>query len=59
MNVASLALMAVVSWQLGSAAIVDGLTTALTFLSLAALVRFRVNSAWLIALGALVGWAAT
>jgi len=58
-NVASLALMAVVSWQLGSAAIVDGLTTALTFLSLAALVRFRVNSAWLIALGALVGWAAT
>jgi chromate transporter len=55
-NVASLALMAVVSWQLGSAALVDPLTVTLALGSLAALVYFRVNSAWLIAVGAAVGW---
>jgi chromate transporter len=54
--VASLALMAVVSWQLGSAALVDPLTVTLALGSLAALVYFRVNSAWLIAVGAAVGW---
>jgi chromate transporter len=56
-NVASLALMAVVSWQLGAAAIVDGLTIGLTLASLVALVYFRINSAWLIAAGAVIGWA--
>jgi chromate transporter len=58
-NVASLALMAVVSWQLGAAAIVDGLTIGLTLVSLVALVYFRINSAWLIAAGAVIGWAAS
>jgi chromate transporter len=58
-NVASLALMAVVSWQLGAAAIVDGLTIGLTLASLVALVYFRINSAWLIAAGAVIGWAAS
>jgi chromate transporter len=57
-NVASLALMAVVSWQLGRSALVDPLTIALALLSLAALVVYRVNSAWLIGAGGLVGLAA-
>jgi len=55
-NVASLALMAVVSWQLGRAALVDPLTIVIALLSLFALARFRVNSAWLIGLGATTGW---
>jgi chromate transporter len=58
-NVASLALMAVVSWQLGSAALVDALTIALALASLGALVYWRVNSAWLIGAGAAIGWLAS
>jgi chromate transporter len=56
-NVASLALMAVVSWQLAAAAITDGLTVALALASLVALVLYRVNSAWLVAAGAAIGLA--
>ena len=55
-NVASLALMAVVSWQLGSAAIVDLPTAVLAGGSLVLLQRFRLNSAWLILGGGLVGF---
>ena len=55
-NVASFALMAVVSWQLGRAAFIDMWTVALALVSLIVLVRFRVNSAWLIALGGVFGW---
>ena len=55
-NVASLALMAVVSWHLGRAALVDAPTMALCVGSVVALAGFRVNSTWLIAAGALVGW---
>jgi chromate transporter len=54
-NVASLALMAAVSAQLARAAVVDAPTAALAVVSLAVLVRFRINSTWLIAVGALVG----
>lgn len=54
-NVASLALMAGVAWQLGRAAIVDRLTATLAVAALMILVRFRVNSAWLVLGGALVG----
>ena len=54
-NVASLALMAVVSWQLGRVALVDGLTVALAALAAVLLLRYRVNSAWLVLGGALVG----
>lgn len=57
-NVASLALMAVVTWQLGRVALVDPLTVAVAALSLVALVRFRVNSAWLVVAGGFVGWIA-
>jgi chromate transporter len=54
-NVASLALMAVVSYQLGRSAIVDWPTVALAVTSLALLVRFRTNSAWLVLGGAVIG----
>ncbi len=54
-NVASLALMAVVTWQLGRAAIFDVTTVLLAILSAILLMRFRVNSAWLVFGGAAVG----
>lgn len=55
-NVAALALMLVVTYQLGRAAIVDLITLALALVSAFILFRFRVNSAWLILGGAIVGW---
>jgi chromate transporter len=54
----SLALMAVVAWQLGRASIVDRTTLVIFVVSLIALLRFRVNSAWIVAAAAIVGWAA-
>ena len=57
-NVASLALMAAVSYQLGRSAIVDTLTIALAAASAILLLRFRINSAWLVLGGALAGIAA-
>jgi chromate transporter len=54
-NVGSLALMAVVTWTLGWAAIVDFTTAALAVASALLLLRFRVNSAWLVLGGALIG----
>jgi chromate transporter len=54
-NVASLALMAVVTWQLGRTALIDPLTVILAVLAAIMLLRFRMNSAWLVAGGALVG----
>jgi chromate transporter len=47
-NVASLALMAVVTWQLGRTAFVDLLSVALGIAAAVALFRFRLNSAWLV-----------
>ena len=57
-NVASLALMAVVSYQLGRSAIVDWLTIGLAVASAFLLLRWRINSAWLVLGGALAGIAA-
>jgi chromate transporter len=57
-NAASLALMAVVSWHLGRNALVDPLTVVLAIVAAVALVRYGVNSAWLIAGGAITGWVA-
>jgi chromate transporter len=54
-NVASLALMAVVTWRLGAVALVDWLTLSLAVISVLMLFRFKLNYAWLVALGALVG----
>ena len=56
-NVASLALMAVVTWQLGRAALVDAPTVALAALALVLLQRTRINSAWIVLGGAAVGLA--
>jgi chromate transporter len=47
-NVASLALMVVVTIQLGTAALVDPLAVVIAVVSLVLLIRFRVNSAWLV-----------
>jgi chromate transporter len=55
-NVAALALMLVVTYQLGRAALVDFTTLVLALISAFVLFRFRVNSAWLILVGAVVGW---
>jgi chromate transporter len=55
-NVASLALMTVVTWQLARSAIVDWLTLVLAIGSAVVLVCFRkANSAWLIVTGAALG----
>ena len=54
-NVAALALMAVITWQLGRAAIVDVPTAILAVAAAALLLRFRVNSTWVILGGAAVG----
>jgi chromate transporter len=53
--VASLGLMATVTWQLGQSALVDPLTTCLAALSAFLLLRYKPNSAWLVGLGALIG----
>ena len=55
-NVASLALMAMVTWQLARSAIVDWLTVALAIGSAALVFRFpRLNSAWLVAGAGVLG----
>lgn len=54
-NVAALALMLVVTYQLGHAAIVDLKTIAMALTSAVILFRFHVNSAWLILGGAIAG----
>ncbi len=56
-NVASLALMAVVTWQLGRGAVIDPPTALLAIAAAVALFRFRVNSAWLVLGGAVAGTA--
>jgi chromate transporter len=55
-NAASLGLMAAVAWQLGAASLIDPLTIAIAFFSIFLLIRFGVNSTWLIAGGGLLGW---
>jgi chromate transporter len=52
----SLALIAVVAWQLGRASIIDRATLIIFVASLIALLRFRINSAWLVAAAAVLGW---
>jgi chromate transporter len=53
--IASLALMAVVTWQLARASIIDAVTTMLAAASVVVLLRFRLNAAWLVLIGGLVG----
>jgi chromate transporter len=54
-NVGSLALMVVVTFELGRSALVDGPTIALALISTLLLIRYRVNSAWLVLGGAILG----
>ncbi|GAX91095.1 chromate efflux transporter [Effusibacillus lacus] len=55
-NAASLALMAVVAWQLGQAAVVDWTTALLALASLFLVIRFKVNSALLVIGGGIIGF---
>jgi chromate transporter len=56
-NVASLALMAGVTWQLGRATVVDPFAAAIAAVALMLLVRFKVNAAWLVVGGGALGLA--
>ena len=58
-NVASLALMAVVTLQLARTALVDPVTIAIGLVAAVLLLRYRLNSAWLVLGGAMVGIAAS
>lgn len=58
-NVASWGLMAVVSWKLAVAAIIDLPTILLAAASLFLVFRFKINSAWLVLGGGLVGFFVT
>jgi chromate transporter len=55
-NAASLGLMAVVSLQLGKTALIDVWTFMLAVLALLLLIRYKVNSIWLVLGGAIIGW---
>jgi chromate transporter len=54
-NAASLALMAFVTWQLARAALVDSVTVVIAVASAFLLLRWKVNSAWLVLGGAIAG----
>jgi chromate transporter len=58
-NAAAVGLMAAVAWQLGTTSIVDGLTVAVGLAAAVMLIRFRVNSAWLVLGGGLIGLVAS
>ena len=54
-NVASLGLMAAVTWELGRAGVIDWFTIGLTIAALLLVFKYKVNSTWLILGGALLG----
>ena len=54
-NAASLGLMAAVTWQLGRASLAGLLPILIALSSFILLVRFKVNSTWLVAGGGLIG----
>ena len=56
-NVAALALMMVVSAQLARTAVVDWVTASIALISAVLLFRYRINSAWLVLGGAVLGGA--
>jgi chromate transporter len=56
-NAASLGLMAGVTYTLGRTAIIDWLTVIVAILSGIAVIRFKINSAWLILAGGGIGFA--
>ena len=56
-NVASLGLMAAVTWQLGRAAVIDWVTAVLALISAMLVFRIKINSAWLVIGGGIIGLA--
>ena len=54
-NAASLGLMLGVTLQIASTALIDPLTVAIALVTFAILIRFKINSTWLIACGGLIG----
>jgi chromate transporter len=54
-NVASLGLMAGVTWELARAAVVGIWTAALLLVALVVVFRFKINSAWLVLAGGIAG----
>lgn len=54
-NVAALGLMAGVTWQLGRTALIDPLTIGVAGVAAFLLFRYKVNSAWLVLAGGLIG----
>ncbi len=54
-NVAAIALMATVLWDLGKGVLAGPLTAAMALLAAVLLIRYRVNATWLLAGGALAG----
>jgi chromate transporter len=54
-NVAAIGLMVAVTWQLGRSAVVDWPSAGLALAATVLLLRWRINSVWLIAGGAAVG----
>jgi chromate transporter len=58
-NVASLGLMAAVTWQLGRASLAGPLPSLIALISFVLLIRFKVNSTWLVAGGGLIGLLST
>ncbi|MFS0515447.1 chromate transporter [Nostoc sp. UIC 10607] len=57
LNAASLGLMAGVTYTLGRAALVDWLTITMAVLSVIAVFKFKINSAWLVLAGGAIGLA--
>jgi chromate transporter len=57
-NAAALGLMIAVAWQLGVTSIIDPFTAALAVAAVLLLIRYRINSAWLVLGGAAAGMAA-
>jgi chromate transporter len=55
-NVSALGLMAAVTWQLARSSLIDPITILVALVSLVLLFRFKVNSTWLIAGGAISGF---
>lgn len=54
-NAGSLALMAGVTYELGRAAIIDGYTVMISLVSALLLFRWKINTTWIILLGAIAG----
>lgn len=54
-NAASVGLMSGATWQLGRASLIDPLTSITVIACLVLLMKFKINSIWLIAGGAAIG----